>query len=140
MLLASFTSCVARCSRCHCTVMPVAMMARTAASAVIEAMYIDARIISKPRSRAGGNIEPGFGVQQFDSEWLKNPFEKPDALAQLGPLNRLASSSRTRRFERRASSSSEIDVGSVSSTDQDGGKRRGDDTEATQPPLGAADV
>jgi hypothetical protein len=28
--------------------MPVAMMARTAASAVIEAMYIDARIISKP--------------------------------------------------------------------------------------------
>jgi hypothetical protein len=43
--------------------MPVAMMARTAASAVIETMYIDARIISKPRSRAGGNIEPGFGVQ-----------------------------------------------------------------------------
>ena len=107
---------------------------------MIEAMYIDARIISKPGSRAGGNIEPGFGVQQFDSEWLKNPFEKPNVLAQLGPLNRLASFHGPRWFERRASSSSEIDVGSVSSTDQDGGKRRGDDTEATQPPLGAADV
>jgi hypothetical protein len=30
---------------------------------VIEAMYIDARIISKPRSLAGGSIEPGFGVK-----------------------------------------------------------------------------
>jgi hypothetical protein len=92
---------------------------------VIEAMYIDARIISKPGSRAGGDIEPGFGVQQFDSEWLKNPFEKPNVLAQLGPLNRLASLHGPRWFERRASSSSEIDVGSVSSTDHDGGKRRG---------------
>jgi hypothetical protein len=36
--LATFTSWVVRCSRCHCVVMPVAMIARTAASAVIEAM------------------------------------------------------------------------------------------------------
>jgi len=41
---ASCTSCVARCSRSHCVVMPVAMMARAAASAV-EAMYADARIM-----------------------------------------------------------------------------------------------
>jgi hypothetical protein len=43
--LASRTSCVARCSRCHCVVMPVAMIASTAASAVIEAMYSDVRIM-----------------------------------------------------------------------------------------------
>jgi hypothetical protein len=43
--LASRTSCVARCSRCHCLVMPVAMIARTAASAVFEAMYTDVRIM-----------------------------------------------------------------------------------------------
>jgi hypothetical protein len=43
--LAIFTSCVVRCSCCHCVVMPVAMIASTAASAVIEAMYSDVRIM-----------------------------------------------------------------------------------------------
>jgi hypothetical protein len=42
--------------------MPVATMARTAANAVIEAMYIDARIMPTPRSRRAGGIEPGFGI------------------------------------------------------------------------------
>jgi hypothetical protein len=40
--------------------MPVAMMARTAASAVIEAMYIDARIISKPGSRGAATLNPAL--------------------------------------------------------------------------------
>ena len=95
MLLASFTSCVARCSRCHRIVMPVAMMARTAASAVIEAMYIDARIISKPGSRAGGNIEPGFGVQQFEFGMVKKPFRKAQCVGPTRAAEPPRESSRT---------------------------------------------
>jgi hypothetical protein len=71
---------------------------------------------------------------------VKKPFRKARCASPTRAAKPPRECSRTPRFERRASSSSEIDVGSVSSTDHDGGKRRGDDTEATQPPLGAADV
>ena len=45
--LAAFTSCIDRCSRSHWTAMPVAVMAKTAARATIEPMYIDALIMSQ---------------------------------------------------------------------------------------------
>jgi len=72
--LAIFTSCIVRCSCCHCVVMPVAMMARTAASAMVEAMYIDARLMLLPRSRSGG-IESACH-QHSGWEWLTKPFKK----------------------------------------------------------------
>ena len=124
---ASCTSCVARCSRSHCVVMPVAMMARTAASAMVEAMYIDARIMLLPRSRSGG-IESACH-QHSGWEWLTKPFKKlrwasrPNRLANLQGTDDQAPSRLThcRRGQMKQSWPSFI---SGSSTDQGGGKRQ----------------
>ena len=125
--LAIFTSCVVRCSCCHCVVMPVAMMARTAASAMVEAMYIDARIMLLPRSRSGG-IESACH-QHSGWEWLTKPFKKlrwasrPNRLANLQGTDDQAPSRLThcRRGQMKQSWPSFM---SGSSTDQGGGKRQ----------------